>query len=309
MEYNENKATTSGLAEHTTGTSILKAGAPTKSRIMGVDAARGLALLGMIAVHVSPDFNADGTPTIANVIAEGKAVALFVLLAGVSLAFQTGGRHPVEGQARTAAAASLAVRALLIAFIGLVLGYTDTPVDVILVYYGVLFLLAIPLIGLRPGVLASLAIIIALAAPVFMLVIGDAIHGLTLTDDPTFQSFLDPYRLAVVLLLTGNYPALPYMAYICAGLAIGRLNLSSTQVASRLLGGGLALAISTWVTSSVLLLHMGGLRQLQAVLPTGTNPAQLTGDFLLWPRAHTSSWWLLAVRAPYSDTPDRKSVV
>jgi uncharacterized membrane protein len=303
MEYNENQTTTRGLAAHATGTSITPAGVPTKSRIMGVDAARGLALLGMVAVHVYPNFNDGNTPSMVYVVVAGKAVALFVLLAGVSLAFITGGRHPVEGRARTAVAASLAVRALLIGFIGLTLGYTGQSVDVILPYYGVLFLLAIPLIGLRPAVLACLAIVIALVVPVFTLLIGDSIRGVALANNPTFHSFLQPYLLAVGLLFTGPYPALAYMAYICAGLAIGRLELSSIRVATRLLGSGLALAISSWVTSSVLLLHMGGLQRLRDAAPAGTTPDQLTDNVLLWSPDHISSWWWLAIRAPYSATP------
>jgi uncharacterized membrane protein len=280
--------------------------APAKSRIMGVDIARGLALLGMVAVHTFPDLNADGTPSMAWAVAGGKAVALFALLAGVSLAFMTGGRHPIEGRARTAAAAGLAVRALLIGFIGLALGYIGETVNVILPYYGVLFLLAVPLIGLRPRVLACLAIVIALVVPVFTLMIRAYIPEVALYNNPTFGSLLHPYQLAVTLLITGVYPVLAFMAYICAGLAIGRLKLSSTRVAARLLGGGLALAISAWVISSVLLLDLGGLQQLRDAASPGTDPKQLTDNVLLWSPPDNisfSSWWWLAVRAPHTVSP------
>ena len=95
-----------------------------------------------------------------------------------------------------------------------------------------------------------------------------------------------------------------FMAYICAGLAIGRLNLSSPRVAARLLGSGLALAIIAWVTSEVLLLHLGGLQQLRAAgLQAGTPPSQLTDTALLWTPPDISSWWWLAVPAPTSTTP------
>jgi hypothetical protein len=70
----------------------------------------------------------------------------------VSLAFLSGAQRVVDGRARTAAAAGIVVRALLIGTIGLLLGYaTDvSEIAVILPYYAVLFLLAIPLLGLRP---------------------------------------------------------------------------------------------------------------------------------------------------------------
>ena len=138
MEHSEPETTTRGTAVHATETSFPPVSVPAKSRIMGVDAARGLALLGMLAVHIFPNFNENSTPTIPWMVAHGKSLATFVLLAGVSLAFLTGGRHPVEGRARTAAAAGLAVRALLIGCIGLVLAYAGDNIEVILAYYGVL---------------------------------------------------------------------------------------------------------------------------------------------------------------------------
>jgi uncharacterized membrane protein YeiB len=302
MQHSETETTTSAAA-HLAETSVPSIGAATKLRIMGVDVARGLALLGMVVVHVyGYDPSADSTPSMAYVVAAGKSVVLFALLAGVSLALLTGGRHPMEGRSRIAAAAGLAVRALLIGFIGLVLGSINS-VNVILVYYGVLFLLAIPLIGLRPRVLACLAIVIALVVPVFTLLIGNSIANVALDNSPTFDSFLQPYQLAVGLFITGTYAVLPFMAYICAGLAIGRLELSSTRVAVRLLGAGLALAAIAWVTSEVLLLHLGGLQHLRDAAPPGTAPNQLIDTALLWSPPRIWSWWWLAVNAPYSATP------
>ena len=61
----------------------------------------------------------------------------------------TGGREPVRGQERLARSAGLAVRALLIAFLGLMLGEIGSGLAVILTYYGVLFLLGLPFLGLR----------------------------------------------------------------------------------------------------------------------------------------------------------------
>jgi uncharacterized membrane protein len=121
-------------------------------RVIGVDVARGIALFGMMAVHVFATFDRHGTPTLATVLAGGRSATTFVLVAGVSLAFLSGAQRVVDGRARTAAAAGIVVRALLIGTIGLLLGYaTDvSEIAVILPYYAVLFLLAIPLLGLRP---------------------------------------------------------------------------------------------------------------------------------------------------------------
>jgi uncharacterized membrane protein len=92
--------------------------ASSRPRVTGVDVARGLALLGMMAVHVFDTFD-DGAPSASTVIAGGRSAATFALVAGVSVAFLSGGRSVVQGRARSAAAAGLAVRALVIGAIGL----------------------------------------------------------------------------------------------------------------------------------------------------------------------------------------------
>jgi hypothetical protein len=68
----------------------------------------------------------------------------------------------------TAARTALALRAVMITAIGLVLGSTDAPVAVILPYYGILFLLAVPLLGLGRRTLLVLAVVFALVGPVAM---------------------------------------------------------------------------------------------------------------------------------------------
>ncbi|MGY2062520.1 heparan-alpha-glucosaminide N-acetyltransferase domain-containing protein, partial [Nocardia gipuzkoensis] len=60
------------------------------ARLIGVDAARGLALIGMMAVHVLPDATDDGDPTWSFTLFGGRASALFAVLAGVSVALLTG---------------------------------------------------------------------------------------------------------------------------------------------------------------------------------------------------------------------------
>ena len=67
------------------------------SRIVGIDIARCLALVGMIATHVLAARNPDGSLGFAEVVAGGRASALFAVLAGVSLALMSGGAEPVRG--------------------------------------------------------------------------------------------------------------------------------------------------------------------------------------------------------------------
>jgi hypothetical protein len=56
-------------------------------RLAGVDAARGLALIGLIAVHILPEEDeATGEPTWSFLLFSGDSAALFALLAGAGLA-------------------------------------------------------------------------------------------------------------------------------------------------------------------------------------------------------------------------------
>ena len=249
--------------------------------------------------------NDNGTPTLAAMTVTGRSATLFVMVAGISLAFITGGRHPVQGRARRAARVAIAVRALLIAAIGLALGYFVAPDPaVILPYYGLFFLLAIPLIGLRPRTLACIAGALIVVGPLLLLGAFNLGMQPAFDSNPTLSApFTHPIGFVLLLLVTGDFPAAVYMIYICAGLAIGRLDLSSTKVAARLLGGGLVLAVTAWVTSSVILYHLGGLQHLHAAADPGTPPAAGHERHCLGSGNQVASWWWLALRAHHTGTP------
>jgi hypothetical protein len=187
-------------------TTAALSGTPTKERFLGVDVARGVALLSMLAANVFDNLDDNGEPTLAVMTVTGRAATMFVMVAGISLAFITGGRNPVQGGDRRAVAAGLAVRALLIGAIGLALGYA-APDDfaVILPYYGLFFLLVIPLVGLRPRTLICIAGGLLVAGPLlvlwaFSLGLQPVTEGgLTFGDAVT-----DPIGVVLQLLVTSN---------------------------------------------------------------------------------------------------------
>lgn len=287
------------------GTPVEPTTAPPRAtaRITGVDLARGLALFGMVATHVYDTFGDDGsTPTAATVLAGGRSAATFALVAGIGVAFLTGGRRVVRGRARTAAAAGLAVRAAVIGTIGLLLGFVGSGITLILPYYAVVFLLAIPLLRLSPRTLGVLAATSMVLAP--LVLVGTARLGLDYDTpgNPTLTTVLtDPLGLAVELFLTGPYPVVAYMTYLCAGLAIGRLDLTSRRVAGRLLGGGLALAVTAKAVSLFLLYPLGGLDRLAATGGPDGEPVRVAS--LLWAPAQGTSWWQLALSSQHSEMP------
>ncbi len=274
-------------------------------RIDAIDGLRGLALIGMFAVHTLRIFNEDGTPTIITMTAAGRSAAAFAVLAGVSIALMTGGPTMLRGIARGIASCGLATRALVIAILGLLLGYfvNDQHINlaVILAYYGLAFFLAIPMIGLRLRALIISMITIALVAPVLVHVLSPLLPN-KLDEQPTLgHALTHPLQTLSDLLVTGSYPVLALMAYLAAGLAIGRLDLSSKKVALWLAGGGAALAIVTWVASSVLLFHFGGLDELNRVTTMESTQGEVTRTTVLWwSQYDTTTWWDLAQRASHS---------
>ncbi|WP_171027429.1 heparan-alpha-glucosaminide N-acetyltransferase domain-containing protein [Pseudarthrobacter sp. NamE2] len=275
-----------------------------KQRLVGVDAARGIALIGMIAIHVLPGFDENFQPTLVWTVLSGTSAGLFALLAGVSLTFSSGGMHPLAGPALTAAKASLAVRALVILAIGLLIAYLNPPAAIILAYYGVLFLMAVPLLGFGPRVLAVAALGFAVLGPIFMQAVRDDLPDLG-GFDPTFASLIiEPAATISVLLVDGSFPAIPWMAYIAAGLALGRLDLRSHRMQLKMVCGGLGVATGAWLASEILLGPLGGRARLLEATPWLDSEG--ISDLLIWgpdPTLPTSSWWWLAVLSPYSSTP------
>jgi uncharacterized membrane protein YeiB len=266
-----------------------------RARVTGVDLARGLALLGMFAVHVFDDYIDQGN-TLLGSVAEGRSAATFALVAGVGVAFLSGGRRILHGRPRRAAAVGLVVRAAGIGAIGLLLGYAGSGLDLILAYYAVFFLCAIPLIGLPPKALAALSAALVLVGP--LVLVEAARLGLpdSGTGEPTFGTLVtDPVGLFSQIFFTGVYPVVTYMAYLCAGLAIGRLDLTSRRVAVRLLVGGVALIVAAQAVSHILLYQLGDLSRL--VASTGEDAVTLMTD-----SDQGTSWDYLALAAPHTNT-------
>ena len=253
-------------------------------RLLGVDAARAVALAGMFATHTLPLVDDDGAPSMTGLLADGRSSALFAVLAGVGIALST--RGLADGRAHAAAGAGLVVRGALVGLLGLALAGLDPPVAVILAYYGLLFAVAVPLLRLRAPALAAGAAVMVVAGPVLSHLLRAG-----LPDGPGPQadlgSLADPGQLFLTLTLTGYYPVLPWTAYLLAGMAVGRLDLRTPRVAGALAAGGAALAVAASVSSAVL-------------RATGNVP-EVTGR--QYGSTPPTTWWWLAVDTPHSATP------
>ncbi|TDK25776.1 DUF1624 domain-containing protein [Arthrobacter crusticola] len=278
------------------------ASSTTGSRLTGIDAARGLALIGLMVIHTLPLEDDEGNPTLLWTVFSGHSAAQFALLAGVALTFSSGGREPLNGRPLRSARAGVAVRAALITLLGLTIAYVDTPPAIILAYYGVMFFLAIPLLGLGARALAAIAAGLALTAPVLAQGLRDSLPEPGF--NPTLTDLLaEPGVVITQLLLTGDYPAVLYLAYICAGLAIGRLDLHSRLVQIRLAAAGLVLAAVSWLLSALLLGPWGGLSRLQDA--SSDLDAEAIDEIITWgPEDYvpTDSLWWQALATGHSNT-------
>lgn len=200
-------------------------------RLAGLDLARGLAVVGMLAAHLLSIEPWDSArPETWVDIVNGRSSILFATLAGVSIALVTGGRTPLRGGARARASGRLAVRAGVLWVLGLLLAATGVPVYVILPAYAILFLLSLPFLGLRAPALIGIAAVVAVVMP-FVQAWLDAL--------PFWET---PLGESVAVTVGWAYPFPTWIAFLLAGMALGRVDLRSLSVQGAMLAAGAGVA-------------------------------------------------------------------
>jgi hypothetical protein len=125
---------------------------------------------------------------------------------------------------------------------------------------------------------------------------------------PEPGSVAAPLQLLNELVFVGYYPAAVWLAYLLAGMAIGRTDLARKGVEVVLLAGGVGLAVAATVLSRVLLARDDAWAALAATYPdprVGEDPALLAATLThgLHGTTPTESWWWLATVAPHSGSP------
>lgn len=276
-------------------------------RIIGIDVARGLALIGMIAVHTLSSWDVDTQRSTAVFwLAAGNAAALFALLAGVGLALLSGGSKRVSTQQMWSYRGRIALRAVLIFALGMTIGQLlDLPVFNILPYYGVLFLMAIPFLHVRKRTLAGWAAGLVVIAPLVMYFFLVAESFVTY-DPPNFLDLLmDPVGMLGTLLFTGGYPAVTWFVYVLVGMIVGRLALANLSVQISLLGYGTLIAMLGQGLSYLSVWYLGGWERMlyseaqvtvsdvTSIIYRGAEDTDLPTTSLAW----------LTVASPHTNTP------
>lgn len=196
------------------------------SRVVGIDVARGFAIIGMFAAHAIP--RADNS----ELLVDGRPSILFATLAGISLGLMTGSARPPGPGRRGDRVVGILVRALLIFVLGVTLGALDSEVAVILDFYAVMFLLVAPMLYFPRWALGALAVVFAVAAPALATVVSEADR-----DGPAL------IEAARYYLFTGNYPALIWLPFLLVGLITARSGLGRARTQLWMMAAGTAAAV------------------------------------------------------------------
>lgn len=262
----------------------------------------------MMSTHIFPLYSSStSNATWIALVFSGRASGLFAVVAGIGLAFLTGGRSPHRDGALAADRRGIVIRALIIALTGLVLGGVETNIAIILFHYGILFLVALPFTGLPFKALAAWAVAWTLLSPAaaYLLrpLVRENVDPSSLGANPTFEHFFEPRTLFADVFLTGYYPVLQWLSFVLIGMAIGRLNLRRLGVQLGLLGAGLATAIMAKLISAELLGRGGGLQALLRTPDGNAYPLETMLNVGLTGINQSGSWWWLAVSAPHSGAP------
>lgn len=190
-----------------------------------------------LMVASGPDFTLSDPSTWLDIV-NGRSSILFALLAGVSLALMTGGAQNATADELRKIRLRLVGRGAAIFVIGLLVELLGSGIAVILTLYGVLYILAAFTVHLRTRVLVIAGAALGILGPPLLALIG------TLSPD------LGGPGLSLVLF--GTYPITVWAALLCAGLVIGRLDLTRVKTAVVMLVCGGLVAIGGYTLGGLL---------------------------------------------------------
>ncbi len=232
-----------------------------KPRVEGLDLARGLAVLGMVLVNFELALGAGATGTSLSGPVQGRASALFVVLAGVGIW--------LISQSRAAGARATLLRRGVVLLGGGLLLFTVWPAD-ILHFYGLWFLMAGLLAGATARTYAVLGIVTCFAFPA-LLALGIDYERHWNFGTLEYASPWSADGLLRHLLFNGFHPTVPWFAFLCAGFALAPKLLAERAPLLRIAAISGAIAAGTeWIFRS--LSASAGSLDEEALLNTASMP-------------------------------------
>ena len=196
----------------------------------------------MFYAHTVPEGDAES-------VFDGRSSILFATIAGVALGLMTGGRGGLPPGTRWRAARIVAIRGTLLIALGVALTLLDTPIAIILDTYGLLFLVAIPLLIAPRWVLAGGGARAAGGGPGRVETVIAAVD--TEAALPV-SSVANPFLYFPSRWILGTYPAPVWLAYIALGLLLARCGIELRRTQLLLLTLGAVVALAGYTTAAAL---------------------------------------------------------
>ncbi|MFB6365584.1 DUF418 domain-containing protein [Paenibacillus elgii] len=246
-------------------------------RLAALDAARGLAVIGMFLQHFAlTEKNAS--------IVSGNTTLLFVLCGGISYSIMAR-RMMDQGTETTVFRARMLARAVFIDVIGYLLIMLNTPFGVILPAYAALFVLGLILVRRSTRVHVATAAVLVVVCPPLMVLGGSVLSGASLLND----------------IAGGPMSALALAPVFVAGMAIGRLDITKTRNALSLAGGGAIMFLIGRMLGAFVLPGLSRSFEEWLIKVLGTVGAQPPDPYAIWPlNTEPPLWNSLLWTAPHS---------
>jgi len=245
-----------------------------KKRIIGIDVARALAVIGMIIVNFKVVFGENGNQILKNIthLFDGKAAATFVVLAGVGIALMSNSavkKNEVEKLNKIKA--GIFKRALFLFAIGL--SYIIIwPAD-ILHFYGIYMLITLMLLKSATRTILLSALLSVVLYP-FLMILFNYEQGWDFTT-LEYHNFWSLNGFIRNLFYNGFHPVIPWAAFMLIGLWFGKMNLKDKQFVKKSFWVSLTVFIAVQLISYTLieLLSEGSpVAKTELIDIMGTNP-------------------------------------
>jgi uncharacterized membrane protein YeiB len=218
-----------------------------KKRIVGIDVARALAVIGMIIVNFKVVFGENGMPWVQSFasVFDGKAAATFVVLAGIGIALMTNAAIENNDQARLKIVKIKIIKRAVFLFLIGVSYITIWPAD-ILHFYGIYMAILLLLLTCSEKTILISGVCIILLYPVLIIIL-DYQHGWNFTT-LNYQGFWTIRGFLRNLFFNGFHPVMPWSAFMIFGYWFGKQNLHNEKFIKKTL----CISSLTFITIQIL---------------------------------------------------------
>jgi uncharacterized protein len=222
-------------------------------RILGLDIARAFAIVGMVIVNfkitMGADASATGTLQSFAALFDGRAAALFVVLAGVGASLGSRRASFGDADAKRAAKVTLVKRAVFLFVIGWAF-FPIWPAD-ILHYYGLYLAIGAALLFVNDRTLLTVAAGCVVVSLTFILLF-DPFANWNLADY-SYRGITTPVGFLRNLFVDGFHPVFPWVSFYIFGMWLGRKELRDAALRRRLAVGAGVIVVVTEAAAWALL--------------------------------------------------------